>query len=66
MIGTSSTAIVTKLLLDLRRLANPETGMILGIIVVEDVFLAFYLALLAPIIGEQEGAAEILASIAVA
>src|SRR6185503_20251433 len=27
MIGTSSTAIVTKLILDLRRVANPETGM---------------------------------------
>ena len=60
MIGTSSTAIVTKLILDLRRVANPETGMILGIIVVEDVFLAFYLALLQPILGEQEGADEIL------
>ncbi len=66
MIGTSSTAIVTKLLLDLRRLTNPETGMILGIIVVEDVFLAFYLALLGPIFGEQEGTAEIVASITVA
>lgn len=66
MIGTSSTAIVTKLLLDLRRLANPETGMILGIIVVEDVFLAFYLALLQPIFGEREGAVEIALSIAVA
>jgi monovalent cation:H+ antiporter-2, CPA2 family len=66
MIGTSSTAIVTKLLLDLRRVDNPETGMILGIIVVEDVFLALYLALLQPIFGEQEGTAEILGSIAVA
>ena len=66
MIGTSSTAIVTKLLFDLRRLANPETGMILGIIVVEDVFLAFYLALLQPILGHQEGAVEILGSIAIA
>src|SRR4029079_5657936 len=44
MIGTSSTAIVTKLLMDLRRLDSPEAGMILGIIVVEDVFLAVYLA----------------------
>ena len=26
MIGTSSTAIVTKLIIDLRRLRNPETG----------------------------------------
>ena len=59
MIGTSSTAIVTKLLFDLRRLANPETGMILGIIVVEDVFLAFYLALLQPILHGQDGAIEI-------
>jgi CPA2 family monovalent cation:H+ antiporter-2 len=66
MIGTSSTAIVTKLLFDLRRLANPETGMILGIIVVEDVFLAFYLALLQPILGHQEGALEILGSIGIA
>ena len=66
MIGTSSTAIVTKLILDLRRVSNPETGMILGIIVVEDVFLAFYLALLAPIIGESDGAVEIVVSTATA
>jgi CPA2 family monovalent cation:H+ antiporter-2 len=66
MIGTSSTAIVTKLILDLRRVANPETGMILGIIVVEDVFLAFYLALLQPILGEQEGAWEVVRSTAIA
>lgn len=38
-VGISSSAIVTKLLIELRRLANPETRMILGIIVVEDVFL---------------------------
>jgi CPA2 family monovalent cation:H+ antiporter-2 len=66
MIGTSSTAIVTKLLIDLRRVGNEETGMILGIIVVEDVFLAFYLALLQPILSEREGAAEIAASTAIA
>jgi monovalent cation:H+ antiporter-2, CPA2 family len=63
MIGTSSTAIVTKLLMDLRRLDNPEAGMILGIIVVEDVFLAIYLALLQPVLGEQHGTAEIALSI---
>jgi CPA2 family monovalent cation:H+ antiporter-2 len=66
MIGTSSTAIVTKLILDLRRVTNPETGMILGIIVVEDVFIAFYLALLQPILGGQEQAGEIAASVAIA
>src|SRR6201991_4273504 len=66
MIGTSSTAIVTKLILDLRRVTNPETGMILGIIVVEDVFLAFYLALLQPVLGESEGTADIVLSVVVA
>ena len=66
MIGTSSTAIVTKLLMDLRRIDNPEAGMILGIIVFEDVFLAFYLALLQPILGEQEGAVAIASSTAIA
>ena len=66
MIGTSSTAIVTKLILDLKRVKNPETGMILGIIVVEDVFLAFYLALLQPILSGTEGAGEIALSIAIA
>jgi len=66
MIGTSSTAIVTKLILDLRRIKNPETGMILGIIVVEDVFLAFYLALLQPIIGESDGTGEIVLSVVTA
>jgi CPA2 family monovalent cation:H+ antiporter-2 len=66
MIGTSSTAIVTKLIVDLRRVTNPETGMILGIIVVEDVFLAFYLALLQPILGGGEGTGEVLVSVATA
>ena len=66
MIGTSSTAIVTKILLDLRRVGNRETRMILGIIVVEDVFLAFYLALLQPILGEKEGVVEIVTSTGIA
>lgn len=57
-LGISSSAIVTKLLIELNRLANPETRMILGIIVVEDIFLALYLALLAPILGAAEGATE--------
>ena len=57
-IGISSSAIVTKLLTELHRLANPESRLILGIIVVEDVFLALYLALLAPVLGEADNAAE--------
>lgn len=55
IVGISSSAIVTKLLVELRRLANPETGMLLGIVVVEDVFLALYLALLQPVLGGVEG-----------
>lgn len=50
--GISSSAIVTKLLIELRRLANPESRTILGIAVVQDVFLALYLALLQPVLGD--------------
>ena len=57
-IGISSSAIVTKLLVELKRLANPESRLILGIIVVEDVFLALYLAVLQPVLGESEGAGD--------
>jgi CPA2 family monovalent cation:H+ antiporter-2 len=56
--GISSSAIVTKLLVELRRLANPETTLILGIIVLEDLFLALYLAALAPILGQADGVGE--------
>jgi len=58
--GISSSAIVTKLLVELRRLANPETRLILGIIVIEDLFLALYLAALAPVLGEADSASEAL------
>ena len=50
-LGISSSAIVTKLVVELKRLANPETRLILGIVVVEDVFLALYLAILQPILA---------------
>lgn len=54
-VGISSSAIVTKLLVELRRLANPETRLILGIVVVEDIFLALYLAALQPVLGGGHG-----------
>jgi K+:H+ antiporter subunit KhtU len=57
-VGISSSAIVTKLLIELRRLANPESRLVLGVIVVEDVFLALYLALLQPVLGKAEGTGE--------
>ena len=57
-IGISSSAIVTKVLVELRRLDNEETPLILGIIVIEDVFLALYLAALAPVLGKAGSTAE--------
>jgi CPA2 family monovalent cation:H+ antiporter-2 len=65
-VGISSSAIVTKLLIELRRLANPESRLILGVIVVEDLFLALYLALLQPILGDAKGAADAVAQFAIA
>jgi len=56
VVGISSSAIATKLLIELHRLTNPETRMILGIVVVEDVFLALYLAVLQPILSGSSGA----------
>ena len=55
VVGISSSAIVTKLLVELHRLDNPETPLILGIIVIEDVFLALYLAVLQPILSGSRG-----------
>ncbi len=42
--GISSSAVITKLLVDLKRTANPETELILGIMVFEDIFIAIYLS----------------------
>lgn len=55
MTATSSSAIVTKLLIELNRLANRETPMILGVTVVEDIFIAVYLAIVGVVLsGETE------------
>ncbi|MEU3222423.1 cation:proton antiporter [Streptomyces sp. NPDC006976] len=51
VLGISSSAIVTKVLVDLGRLGDPETRPILGIIVVDDIFLALYLAALQPVLS---------------
>ncbi|NGN63283.1 cation/H(+) antiporter [Streptomyces sp. A7024] len=55
VLGISSSAIVTKILVDLGRVGSPETKPILGIIVVEDVFLAVYLAILQPLLSGTNG-----------
>src|SRR5262249_24128426 len=46
----SSSAIVAKVIFDLRRAANPETELILGIFMFEDVFLAFYMSIVSGIV----------------
>ncbi|WP_438347901.1 cation:proton antiporter [Paenibacillus sp. FA6] len=46
----SSSAIVAKVLIDLKRTANTETEMVLGITMFEDVFLAVYLSILSGVI----------------
>lgn len=46
----SSSAIAAKVLVDLKRTANPETEMILGIIMFDDVFLAVYISILSGLI----------------
>ena len=51
MTGTSSSAIITKLLIELRRLANRETPMILGVTVVGDIFIAIYLAIVSVVLS---------------
>ncbi|MCI0389359.1 MAG: cation:proton antiporter [Acidobacteria bacterium] len=46
----SSSAIVAKVIFDLRRTANSETELILGIIMFEDIFLAFYMSIVSGIV----------------
>ena len=46
----SSSAIVAKILFDYRRMANPETQVVLGITMFEDIFLAVYLSLISGIV----------------
>ncbi|CAM3156144.1 cation:proton antiporter [Stackebrandtia soli] len=58
VVGISSSAIVTKLLVDLGRIGRPETRLILGVIVVEDIFLALYLAAIQPILGGADDIME--------
>ena len=53
MTAASSSAIITKLLIELQRLANRETPTILGIMVLEDVFIAVYLAIVGVVIGGE-------------
>ena len=63
-VGISSSAIVTKILVEMHRLTNRETRLILGIVVVEDLFLAVYLAALQPVLDESATAGDAVLSFA--
>ncbi|GAA5334874.1 MULTISPECIES: cation:proton antiporter [Thermus] len=61
VIYISSSAVIVKLIIDLRRAANPESEVVLGVLVLEDLVVAFLLALLG-----GHGAAGFLGGIALA
>ena len=46
LLSVSSSAIVAKVLVDLKRTANSETELILGIILFDDIFLAIFLSIM--------------------
>jgi CPA2 family monovalent cation:H+ antiporter-2 len=66
MTGTSSSAIITKLLIELRRLANKETPMILGVTVVGDIFIAVYLAIVSVVLSGKTEIWPIVLQLAIA
>lgn len=66
IIYISSSAIITKSLLDLGWIANDEANPMLGTLVFEDLFIAIYLAVLAAIVMGGEGLGEAAQSIGIA
>ncbi|QGP93791.1 K(+)/H(+) antiporter subunit KhtU [Neomoorella glycerini] len=63
----SSSAIVAKVIVDLKRTANPETEMILGLMMFQDVFVAIYLSVLSGLLlGGTISTARALSSAALA
>ncbi|MDR0139722.1 cation:proton antiporter [Metabacillus idriensis] len=67
IITISSSAIVAKVLVDLRRTGNTETELILGIIMFEDIFLAVYLSVVSGLVlGDATSVGGALTSILIA
>lgn len=52
---SSSTAIVAKVLTDLRRTANPETEVIMGMIMFDDLFIAMHISFLSGLVLTKGG-----------
>nr|WP_141916782.1 cation:proton antiporter [Klugiella xanthotipulae] len=66
MTATSSSAIVTKMLIETNRLANRETPMILGVTVVEDIFIAIYLAIVSVVLSGESEVWSVVGKLAIA
>lgn len=67
IITFSSSAIVAKVLVDLRRTGNTETELILGIIMYEDIFLAVYLSIISGfILGDATSVGSSIISVLIA
>jgi CPA2 family monovalent cation:H+ antiporter-2 len=62
----SSSAIITKSLIDLGWIANPESEPILGILVFEDLVIAVYLAIVASLVAGGNGLQETATNVGVA
>jgi CPA2 family monovalent cation:H+ antiporter-2 len=63
----SSSAIVAKTLVDLKRTANPETEVILGLMLFQDIFMAAYLPIVSAIAISRGGrTSELILSVAFA
>lgn len=60
----SSSAIITKALTEVGWLANPESEVILGTLVVEDLIIAVYLAVVAALLAGGSSTAEIATTVA--
>jgi len=52
---SSSTAIVAKVLIDLKRSANPETEIIMGMIMFDDLFIAIHISILSGLLFSGSG-----------
>ncbi|MDA8233435.1 MAG: cation:proton antiporter [Clostridia bacterium] len=66
MVSVSSSAIVAKVLVDLRRTGNSETELILGMILFDDIFLAVFLSIMSGVLlGGATTMGGILLSIAI-
>src|SRR5690606_29494752 len=54
---SSSTVIVAKVLTDLRRTANPETEVIMGMVMFDDLFIAMHISFLSGLVLSGGGSA---------